>query len=498
MNLRDGNGQLIKSILSTKFQKSNRITLCHHNETSPQEYVAMAIEDVLGCCGLTDAYVVKEATLFSLRPDLVVVVYEGRVLFAAEIKNPSSSEDVFAAETAAGQTLDYLKGLKRMGIDQPFALLSTYNESVIVRFDADHDAYAQRLFEGTLNARQCPAERHKQGQQCREKKPPMSPPKGEHLQLKLPSLSAKKIDQNIYEEATLDLEDEDASAVCNNVFTGSAEEFDYMERAVQYSQKFGVHDLYKALTLLVESSLASVQASKESVKAYVPADGSTLSGELCTLSEDAYNWQHVRLNKVSYNTPPRFRKHQFYHVLCVVGQGGSGRCILCCSTTGKMFVAKLFLIGISTKYSEEDRAKDIQEHIDEKQKMANEELQKWLDVAPECDKYCRVMKLNGIPALTMPFFPPVPFHNRTEALPLIKARLTELAQKKGLVYEEKDLRWRHFGCRWSENNEMEIALLDLGSLQEKTFCQEYINSQLESLRDRMGEEEPPTSDHVLT
>eukprot|EP00977_Amphora_coffeiformis_P020537 scaffold8363_cov163-Amphora_coffeaeformis.AAC.2 len=256
------------------------------------------------------------------------------------------------------------------------------------------------------------------------------------------------------------------------------------------------HSLVLVTQKMVTHRRDGVQGVSQSI--YVPADGSTLSGELCTLSEDAYNWQYVQLNKVSYNTPPRFRKHQFYHVLCVVGQGGSGRCILCCSTKGKMFVAKLFLIGISTKYSEEDRAKDIQEHIDEKQKIANEELQKWLDMAPECDKYCRTMQLNGIPALTMPFFPPIPLNKRAEALPLIEAHLTELAQGKGLAYREDDLRWGHFGCRWSDNNEMEIALLDLGSLCEETYRQEHINLQIESLRDKMGEEEPPMPHPVFT
>jgi hypothetical protein len=35
--------------------------------------------------------------------------------------------------------------------------------------------------------------------------------------------------------------------------------FDYMGRAIKYSQMFNVADLYKALTMLLESSLASAQ-----------------------------------------------------------------------------------------------------------------------------------------------------------------------------------------------------------------------------------------------
>ena len=78
--------------------------------------------------------VIKEATLFSFRPDLVVVIYEGRLIFAVEIKNPGQTvQNVEASEIAGGQCLDYLKGMKQQGLDQPFVLLSTYNSTSIVR-----------------------------------------------------------------------------------------------------------------------------------------------------------------------------------------------------------------------------------------------------------------------------------------------------------------------------------------------------------------------------
>ena len=110
--------------------------------------------------------VVKEASLFSLRPDLVVVMHEGCVLFVVEVKNPISldsttvSEGVFQSETAGGQTLDYLYGLKQQGLDHPFALLSTYNESVIVRFNADHERYGIALSNAACNAKEEPKRRH--------------------------------------------------------------------------------------------------------------------------------------------------------------------------------------------------------------------------------------------------------------------------------------------------------------------------------------------------
>jgi hypothetical protein len=138
INCQDGEKKYIKSSLQQQLYDQSgppSFTLRHFNEVSPQDYLKSAIVDVLKCAGV-QGDVIKEATLFSLRPDLVVVIYEGRVLFAVEVKNPERGDTpglLFSAETAAGQVLAYLKGLKQQGIDQPFALLSTYNESVIVR-----------------------------------------------------------------------------------------------------------------------------------------------------------------------------------------------------------------------------------------------------------------------------------------------------------------------------------------------------------------------------
>lgn len=445
INLRNGKGNLIMSALSIKYGRAYGPKLQHFNETSPRDYLSMAIEDVIDCSGIP-ATVIIEATLFSLRPNLIVVVCEGRILFTVEIKNPASEDpsSVFTAETAAGQSLDHLKSEKQMGIDQPFALLSTYNESVIVCFNADHDAYEALLSKGARNAGEIPSKRHT-SQPAEPKKPPVSPPKPNCLLLKLQSLSANKATEQS-EESSPDLEDEDVGFVYDNNAMQSGE-YDYMGREVRFSQKFGVENLYKALTLLLESSLVSAVESTESVKAFVPQDGSKLSGDLCTLTEDGFTWRCVSIEKVSYNVPPEFQKGQVFHPLCVLDQGGTGRSVLCCTSTGKMFAAKLFLIRTSLKYSEEERKRELDQQIREKTKLAEEERSKWLLLAPkECHKYCRVIKMNGVPALTMPFFPPIPFEQREGALGLIQERLTEFA-KRGYFYSNSDLRWRQVGCR---------------------------------------------------
>ena len=79
-----------------------------------------------------------------------------------------------------------------------------------------------------------------------------------------------------------------------------------MGRGVVYSQTFGARDLYKVLTLLLESSLIASRESIDQPKALVPAHGESLEGELCTLTEDSFHYERVKIEKVNYCTPPLF------------------------------------------------------------------------------------------------------------------------------------------------------------------------------------------------
>jgi hypothetical protein len=336
--------------------------------------------------------------------------------------------------------------------------------------------------------------RHKlktqKGDGTEPKKPPVSPEKGSHLNLTLTSLPEKE-----EEETNSDEEGEDMM-VSSDDDAGQSAEYDYKGREVVYSQVFCVTKLYKMLSLLLESSLVSAEDSKESVKALVPKHGSELTAELCTLYEDSYSWERVKILHVSYHVPPSFRQDQKFHVLCVLGQGGTGRVVLCCTSTGKMFAAKLFLVKTSTQYCEQDRIKDHKEEIVVKMALAETERSRWVTLAPKCARYCKVKRMNGMPALTMPFFPPIPFEKREQALPLIEARLTEIA-RQGYVYDSSDLRWRHFGCRWSNGGKMEITLLDLGSLVQ-TSDTALISSHMAELKERMGDEPVKETGPVFT
>jgi hypothetical protein len=136
---------------------------------------------------------------------------------------------------------------------------------------------------------------------------------------------------------------------------------------------------------------------------------------------------------------------------------------------------------------------ELEEAIQQKMKEAKGEYEKWKLLAPKaCHRYCTVTTLNGHPALTMPFFPPVDFEQRKQALIPIQKKMISLAEK-GYLYQRRDLRWRHFGIRWLNNRlEMDIACLDLGSLTETDddipTRIKAVTAQMEDLEKRMWDE----------
>jgi Family of unknown function (DUF5898) len=126
--------------------------------------------------------------------------------------------------------------------------------------------------------------------------------------------------------------------------------------------------------------------------------------------------------------------------------------------------------------------------------LALSESKKWKKIA---DLDCSVITLNGLPALTMPFYPPLSPEQRNNALSLIEEKLKKLATNHR--YKYKELRWRHFGVRWTDEK-MEITLLDLGSLEEipgNEDIGDLLSAQLEQLKSRMTNEPVPASGPVL-
>ena len=493
INVIRSDGLREKSSLSLEAQGG----LPHFNETSPKDAFSHVIKDVVRCSRIAGISVVKEATLFSLRPDLVVVFVNGYLLFIVEIKNPSKNDDaVFVSETAGGQVLDYGKVNQQSGLDCPFVILSTYNHSVIATLPIpDGDTmYEEILKEGSANANQKPSQRVPPTETPRKK--PLASSESlsqDHmLQWKL-----KVIDQAIVSNSEEEEEEIEERGSAEN--SRSSEPFDYQGREVIYSQTFDYNMNYKMVTLVLESALvASERPNNASRKPLLPPEGSILEGQYCTLTETGFSWEPVNIECVTYNKAPLVSKMKKYHAICQLGQGGSCKTILCCSSGGRMFSVKLFLFTRSTQFRAEDREEEEEEEEEEAFQKAMEEAKqerdRWHLLAPAFKSFCHVIKLNGLPAITMPYFQPIPFDKRIYFINMLDAKLPETA-KKGFYYAEDEMRWRLFGCRWIDEEKVQLTLLDLGSLHEKQaegqgigVDDDVLRRQIESLRSRSGKE----------
>ena len=149
-------------------------------------------------------------------------------------------EDVFNAETAAGQVLDYLKGMRQLSVNCPFVLLSTYNGTVIARFDEDEgdNDYTAVLQAGLEKAKTEPKQRLQTGTVGPpQKKEGISPNKPAHLhRLRLSSLSTTDPDGGETPDATTEEDEKDTRVASSN--GNSQNEYDYQGRSVKFSQVF--------------------------------------------------------------------------------------------------------------------------------------------------------------------------------------------------------------------------------------------------------------------
>jgi hypothetical protein len=138
----------------------------YSTEADIQSLVKQAVEDALEIMGLSAEFRVKlECSLFSFRPDLVVVFHKFLgVVLVIEVKKPERSanesvdsspaaipqrgaayqankkfketEGLFDGQLVAGQMFDYLKGMVNMGNATPFAVLITFDSMVITWIDS--------------------------------------------------------------------------------------------------------------------------------------------------------------------------------------------------------------------------------------------------------------------------------------------------------------------------------------------------------------------------
>ena len=112
--------------------------LKYGTETEVVRLVRAILDDAIQVLGhlkvvFSDLEVFQECSLFSGRPDMVVVRSSAYhlPLFALEVKKPVPNGSVCEKEKALGQTYDYAESLRAVGHPRPVVVLTTVEESCV-------------------------------------------------------------------------------------------------------------------------------------------------------------------------------------------------------------------------------------------------------------------------------------------------------------------------------------------------------------------------------
>jgi hypothetical protein len=113
--------------------------------------------------------------------------------------------------------------------------------------------------------------------------------------------------------------------------------------------------------------------------------------------------------------------------------------------------------------------------------LAKSEESRWKEVYTQYSSRVRVVKVNKLRALQIPYFNPLPTRDRLETLSRIKKVLMAF-KDKGYRCKRSDLRWHHVGLD-ADNN---CVLFDLESLQKGDINEDDIAGDLVFLRNRFS------------
>jgi hypothetical protein len=415
----------------------------------------------------------NEFSIFSYRPDIIVVSHSTKgIIFVVEVKKPGVG--VFTSREVGGQVYDYLVGSLLSGVAAPFAVLSSYDELCIAHLN-DGGVSREILTRNARNLSQDIDDDLLGALDGVEPTPSlMSPRTCQQSGSEKPSPESK-LNRVFVGDADTVLGDEDNEG---NVGEGSDEEDEEWNRVVCYTQTFSSENSMKALILAIRCGLETVLRSEPRD---VPMRGATTSGSCAKVNKSGLIWANMpETIAFNYDHFPGPTTETMY-LWRDLGRGSKGRVFLACNANGRACAVKFFLIDFNTyhrqKGTQEERKAWREAEMKAKKADAERERDFWIQVYGDTFKNeVRVVQLNNLWCLMMPYFDQVPDDERESRLGAVEQHLTHF-KNLDLMYNTDDLRWRHIGVRHGY-----VYILDLGSLE--SCCRDEIDVavSMETLR----------------
>ena len=426
-----------------------RPSLVYQNETEVQDYVKNTIKDAVKLLGLESVLSVRpEISLFSYRPDIVVVMHKCfGIVLVVEVKKPG--HEVFTSPSVGGQVYDYLVGMLAGGVSRPFVVLSSYDRMVIAHLD--DGGMSKEVLERVAGGIESDWTEEMAFLEGGNGQPNESQASGSPLS----KLNAVVSDQNMPSAS-----DGPSESSEDNNDDGESDDEDW-NRSLCYTNVVERVDVLQGMVLAIRCGIKSCM---ESPSLPLPFQGSTPSQGCPRVNEEEMVWcDSPSTAVIDYHSFPSSTTKSFY-LLRDLGKGSSGRAFLVCSPGGKALVAKFFLIKAEESHRSRESAYVRQQQrtllLNARKVEAEKEMDMWTTVYG--DEYeVQVKKLHRHWCLLLPYFDTLTtVEARQAALPQIRLILEAFNSHK-LRYKTDDIRWRHVGIRQTK-----ICLFDLGSLEE--------------------------------
>ena len=479
LTVHDENDQ---SMLLLKLGRNDSFT--YQTESEIQYLVMLALEDTLHTLGLQDLLGVKpEISVFAYRPDIIVVYHSMRgIILVVEVKKPGV--EVFESHDVGGQVYDYLVGMLGTGT-RPFCLLTSYDESCIAYLN--DGGISKGILDSVTSqlGSEIPETQALTNTGATDNGAPTSPPsKLRSVLFRSKDVPTDDDTSDSEDEVVEPKEEETQDSGVSNIMADEDSDVDpSYEREVMYTRPFSGSNAMKGFILAVRCAIESLHVSEEKD---VPLNGGGAVGACALVNESGLFWTNLPPTvKFDYYAFPPSSSKMFY-LWKDLGRGSKGRVFLCCNSKGKACAAKFFLLDQSLLHRQGDsleaRIAERERQMNVRKASADLECSRWADAYNgEFSKQVRVVKLNNLWCLLMPYFDPVPQSERESVLPSVKATLSAFKEKKGLRYSDDDLRWRHLGMR-----DGKAYLFDLGSLEADDPKKPDVDHQIGQLRAKMN------------
>ena len=170
----------------------------------------------------------------------------------------------------------------------------------------------------------------------------------------------------------------------------------------------------------------------------IPLKGEGAVGTCALVNKRGLFWRNLPLTiKFDYYAFPQKMSKMFY-LWKDLGWGNKGRVFLSCNSKRKVCAAKFFLLDQTLLHHQEDsseaRKAERERQMKVRKELADLECSRWVNAYnKDFSKQVRVVKLNNLWCLLMPYFDPVPQTEKGFALRSVKAILSEFKEKKGWI-----------------------------------------------------------------